>query len=52
MKTEWVFQLSEENRMKLEQRLREILTDESDIYSAMNGRLCDIEDTIDITEFL
>lgn len=66
MKTTYINQLSIEMQNVIQQRIEEALCqvcldnngnlDEAlfneDLTDALNGRLCDIEDLIDITEFL
>lgn len=51
-KTMFIVQLPEKTQKEIEKELREMNLDEEDIESAMNSRLADLSDTIDINKYL
>lgn len=52
MKTNYINTLSEEVQSQIKVDLQSLELDNSDIERAMNSRLCDLEDTIDINKYL
>ena len=50
--TRYVYTLSEDTQEEIREELRRAQLSEKEIEIAMSGRVCDIEDVIDITRFL
>lgn len=52
MKTTYIAQLPAEAQNGIKRELEELGLNEEDINNAMDSRLCDLEDTIDIKAYL
>lgn len=52
MKTNYINTLSEEIQSQIKADLQSLELGSTDVELAMNSRLCDLEDTIDINKYL
>lgn len=51
-KTTFIFLLSEEVQNAIKEDLQKLDLNTEDVELAMNSRLCDLEDTLDISKYL
>jgi hypothetical protein len=52
MKTTYINQLQQATQEEIKKELQSLNLDTQDIENALNSRLCDLEDTIDINKYL